>query len=40
VAEVIRLAPRRPRKELIILNLSGRGDKDIDAVVKFLGDKL
>ncbi len=40
VAEVIRLAPRRPRKELIILNLSGRGDKDIDAVVQFLGDKL
>ena len=40
VAEVIRLAPRRPKKELIILNLSGRGDKDIDAVVQFLGDKL
>ncbi len=40
VAEVIRLAPGRPRKELIILNLSGRGDKDIDAVAKFLGDKL
>jgi len=40
VAEVIRLAPARPRKELIILNLSGRGDKDIDAVAKFLGDKL
>ena len=40
VAEVIRLAPGRPRKELIILNLSGRGDNDIDAVVKFLGDKL
>ena len=40
VAEVIRLAPARPRKELIILNLSGRGDKDIYAVAKFLGDKL
>ncbi len=40
VAEVIRLAPRRPRKESIIVNLSGRGDKDIDAVAKFLGDKL
>ena len=40
VAEVIRLAPRRPRKDLIIVNLSGRGDKDIDAVAKFLGDKL
>ena len=40
IAEVIRLAPRRPRKDLIIVNLSGRGDKDIDAVAKFLGDKL
>lgn len=40
VAEVIRLAPRRPKGEAIILNLSGRGDKDIDTVAKYLGDKL
>jgi tryptophan synthase beta chain len=40
VAEVIRLAPRRSKRELIVLNLSGRGDKDIDAVIKYLGDKL
>ncbi len=40
VAEVIRLAPRRSKRELIVLNLSGRGDKDIDAVTKYLGDKL
>ncbi len=40
VAEVMRLAPRRSKTELIVVNLSGRGDKDIDAVTKFLGDKL
>jgi len=40
VAHVMRLAPRRPRREIVILNLSGRGDKDIDAVAKYLGDQL
>ena len=40
VAAVMRLAPRRPRGEIVILNLSGRGDKDIDAVTKYLGDEL
>ena len=37
IAEVIRLAPRRKKNEIIVVNLSGRGDKDIDAVANHLG---
>jgi tryptophan synthase beta chain len=33
VAEVIRRAPRMPRKAIVIVNLSGRGDKDVAQVV-------
>jgi tryptophan synthase beta chain len=29
---VIELAPKRPKDHLMVLNLSGRGDKDIFAV--------
>ncbi|MBI1800192.1 MAG: pyridoxal-phosphate dependent enzyme, partial [Chloroflexi bacterium] len=37
VAEAIRLAPALPRDRLILVNLSGRGDKDLDTVRKVLG---
>ena len=40
IAEVIRLAPRRPREEIIVVNLSGRGDKDMNTVANYLGVKL
>lgn len=40
VAEVIRLAPRLGRDRLIIVNLSGRGDKDTNAVGDYLGVKI
>jgi tryptophan synthase beta chain len=36
VAEVIRLAPTMPRDSIILVNLSGRGDKDLDTVMKAL----
>ena len=32
VAEVIRIAPGLGAKDLVILNLSGRGDKDVQTV--------
>ena len=32
VAEALRLAPTLPREEIILVNLSGRGDKDLDTV--------
>src|SRR5215475_9980279 len=35
IAEVVRLAPRRPRDEIIVVNLSGRGDKDMNTVANY-----
>jgi tryptophan synthase beta chain len=40
VAQVCRLAPRLRRSQIIILNLSGRGDKDMATVGRRLGVKL
>ena len=37
VAEVIKLAPRLGKDRIIICNLSGRGDKDLDTVMNFDG---
>lgn len=37
VAEVIKLAPTLPKDAVILVNLSGRGDKDLDTVIKELG---
>jgi tryptophan synthase beta chain len=34
VAEVMRLAPTLPKDNLVIVNLSGRGDKDVQQVAK------
>jgi tryptophan synthase beta chain len=36
LAEVIRRAPKMKREQIIILNLSGRGDKDMDILARFL----
>lgn len=33
VAEVVKLAPTLPRDAIILVNLSGRGDKDLDTVL-------
>lgn len=40
IAHVIKLAPTMKRDEIILLNLSGRGDKDIFSVADHLGIKL
>jgi tryptophan synthase beta chain len=40
LAEVIRRAPRLPKKHLLVMNLCGRGDKDIFTVADALGVKL
>jgi tryptophan synthase beta chain len=34
VAEVIKAAPKMPRESIIIVNLSGRGDKDVNTVAE------
>jgi len=39
VAHVSKLAPSLKKSEIIIVNLSGRGDKDVDAVSKILAKK-
>ena len=36
IAEVIKVAPRMERDQIIIVNLSGRGDKDVNTVAELL----
>jgi tryptophan synthase beta chain len=36
IAELIRLAPDLDRDEVVIVNLSGRGDKDVNQVADLL----
>jgi tryptophan synthase beta chain len=38
VAEVVKRAPRMSRDSIIIVNLSGRGDKDLDTIMRELGN--
>lgn len=40
IAEVIKRAPTMSKDSIILVNLSGRGDKDLDTVIGVLGDKL
>jgi tryptophan synthase beta chain len=37
VAEVLKRAPTMPKDSVILVNLSGRGDKDLDTVMRELG---
>ena len=37
LAKVIELAPKRPKDHLMVMNLCGRGDKDIFSVAEHLG---
>jgi tryptophan synthase beta chain len=37
VAEVIKMAPKMNPDQIIVVNLSGRGDKDLDTVIKAIG---
>jgi tryptophan synthase beta chain len=36
IAEVIKVAPRMPGDQIVIVNLSGRGDKDVNTVAELL----
>ena len=40
LAQVIRLAPTLPRDHLMVMNMCGRGDKDVFSVAKYLEDEL
>lgn len=37
IAHVLKVAPKLPKEHIIVINLSGRGDKDIFTVAKALG---
>jgi tryptophan synthase beta chain len=36
IARVVELAPKRPKDHLMVVNLSGRGDKDIPQITEIL----
>ncbi len=40
IAEVVKLAPRLSAEQIILVNLSGRGDKDVHTVADALNEKL
>lgn len=40
IAEIVKRAPTLPKDHLIVLNLSGRGDKDIFTVADALGEEI
>jgi tryptophan synthase beta chain len=40
VAEVIKRAPKMSKDQVILVNLSGRGDKDLNTVIKEMGEKF
>ncbi|WP_025723081.1 tryptophan synthase subunit beta [Paenibacillus polymyxa] len=37
VAQVVKLAPTLTADDIIVICLSGRGDKDVDSIIKYLG---
>ncbi len=39
IARVLDLAPQKPKDHLMVVNLSGRGDKDLDLVARHLQNK-
>jgi len=40
VAEVIKRAPKMRNDQIVLVNLSGRGDKDLNTVIKELGENI
>lgn len=40
VAHAIKLAPTMRKDQIILVNLSGRGDKDVEQVARYLGKKI
>jgi tryptophan synthase beta chain len=40
LAQVAKLAPKKPTDHLMVVNLSGRGDKDLDSVAQHIGGQV
>jgi tryptophan synthase beta chain len=39
IADVAKLAPTLDKEQIIVINVSGRGDKDVETIMKHLGGK-
>jgi tryptophan synthase beta chain len=39
LTRVLDIAPQKPKDHLMVVNLSGRGDKDLESVASYLGAK-
>ena len=40
LAQAIKEAPNMDKDKIIVVNLSGRGDKDVHTVAKYLGKEI
>jgi len=40
LVEAKKMAPQRDRRDVLVVNLSGRGDKDVEEAARLLGDRL
>lgn len=40
VAQVVKLAPEMSAEDVIVICLSGRGDKDVESIMKYTGGNL
>ena len=40
LAKVMELAPKKPKDHLMVVNISGRGDKDLFQIAEHLGDQI
>ena len=40
IAEVLKLAPKMKKNQILIMNLSGRGDKDVNQIARMRGIPL
>jgi tryptophan synthase beta chain len=40
VAYAMKLAPTMKKEQIIVINISGRGDKDVAAIARYLGRDL
>ena len=40
VAHAIKLAPQMDRDQIIVINISGRGDKDCAAIARYRGEDI
>jgi tryptophan synthase beta chain len=37
IAQTMKIAPKMSKDEIIVVNLSGRGDKDVESIMRYLG---